>query len=389
MGAPCFRAGFCSKTIIPDSEEHPLASSRAVPKDVLRWIRAKESIIVDKIELDRFKLEGFLGSGSDYEVHAATDSDTAKQVVIKRPNPDYITRGMHHGIDQLSEQLVQIHETVGASSPYVAHLVGYTELAQHNGYFGDSLKEEYRVLVEERAKGLPLISDIRDKFLGIPIGLPQNLFALYPLVPVSEERAFTIHEQIMDVEEAFHHVGHLLLDMRPQNVYFDPKKRRIKVIDIGTIPTQGPAAQGKVSGGNQPRDIHDFYAEIFKFYATPNGPPSNVAGYGEPVGMRSIPHFDQQLDSLIRSFSVIENPLLKEAALGVLERIQSRGYASLGEFRKEFGQYLAVVADRNRNLPDLPGLTNVWVQAMENLSDKYWRKFLFDPDSDLVAFRVA
>ena len=41
LGAPCFRAGFCSKTIIPDSEEHPLASSRAVPKDVLRWIRAK------------------------------------------------------------------------------------------------------------------------------------------------------------------------------------------------------------------------------------------------------------------------------------------------------------------------------------------------------------
>ena len=39
LGAPCFRAGFCSKTIIPDSEEHPLASSRTVPKDVLRWIR--------------------------------------------------------------------------------------------------------------------------------------------------------------------------------------------------------------------------------------------------------------------------------------------------------------------------------------------------------------
>ena len=44
MGAPCFRAGFCSKTIIPDSEEHPLASSRAVPKAVLRWIRAKLSL---------------------------------------------------------------------------------------------------------------------------------------------------------------------------------------------------------------------------------------------------------------------------------------------------------------------------------------------------------
>ena len=44
MGAPCFRAGFCSKTIIPDSEEHPLASSRAVPKDVLRWIRVKDAL---------------------------------------------------------------------------------------------------------------------------------------------------------------------------------------------------------------------------------------------------------------------------------------------------------------------------------------------------------
>ena len=39
LGAPCFRAGFCSKTIIPDSEEHPMASSRTVPKAVLRWIR--------------------------------------------------------------------------------------------------------------------------------------------------------------------------------------------------------------------------------------------------------------------------------------------------------------------------------------------------------------
>ena len=41
LGAPCFRAGFCSKTIIPDSEEHPLASSTAVPKAVLQWIRER------------------------------------------------------------------------------------------------------------------------------------------------------------------------------------------------------------------------------------------------------------------------------------------------------------------------------------------------------------
>ena len=39
LGDPCFRAVFCSKTIIPDSEEHPLDSSRSIPKAVLRWIR--------------------------------------------------------------------------------------------------------------------------------------------------------------------------------------------------------------------------------------------------------------------------------------------------------------------------------------------------------------
>ena len=41
LGAPSFRAGFCSKTIIPDSREHPPAASRAVPKAVHRWIRVK------------------------------------------------------------------------------------------------------------------------------------------------------------------------------------------------------------------------------------------------------------------------------------------------------------------------------------------------------------
>ena len=38
LGAPFLGPVFCFKTIIPDSQEHPLASSRAVPKAVLRWI---------------------------------------------------------------------------------------------------------------------------------------------------------------------------------------------------------------------------------------------------------------------------------------------------------------------------------------------------------------
>ena len=45
-----------SKTIIPDSEEHPLASSRAVPKDVLRWIRGKA---IDRLRRERVRVDKY------------------------------------------------------------------------------------------------------------------------------------------------------------------------------------------------------------------------------------------------------------------------------------------------------------------------------------------
>ena len=39
LGSVC-----CYKTIIPDSWGHPLASSRAVPKALLRWIRVNDKV---------------------------------------------------------------------------------------------------------------------------------------------------------------------------------------------------------------------------------------------------------------------------------------------------------------------------------------------------------
>ena len=341
-----------------------------------------------EVQLGRFKLEGLLGSGSDYEAHAATDSQTGNPVVVKRPNPDYISRKLHHGVDQLSEKLIEVHEAVGDSTPYVAHLVGYTEAASHNEYFGDSLVESYRVLVEERAKGFPLAGDIRDKFKGIPIGLGQNLFALHPLMPHANRGLFAIHQQLMDLEETFHVAGHLLLDMRPQNVYFDPAEGKITVIDIGTIPTQGPAAQGRASMGNRPVDIHDFFVELFKFYATPDSPPSGVRGYGEAAGMRSVPDFDQQLDMMVHSYLGVQDTGLKEAALGILQKVQGRGYASFDDFRRDFDHYLAALDERNKRLPDLDDLVGVWGEAMGMMSADYWRKFLFDPDTDLAHYRI-
>ena len=340
------------------------------------------------VELERFELQGFLGSGSDYEAHAATDSQTGEPVVIKRPNPDYVTRKLHHGVDQLSEHLIEVHRTIGDSVPHITHLVGYTEVAQHDGYFGDALEESYRVLVEERAKGFPLVSDIRDKFKGVPIGLGQNLFALHPLVPHPDRGYFPVHQQLMEVEEAFHKSGHVLLDMRPQNVYFDPREGLIWVIDIGTIPTQGRAAQGKASFGSQPIDVHNFFAEMFKYYATPDPPPSNVAGYGEPAGMRNIPRFDEQLDQMVQSFSRVDGAAIKEAAVTVLQKIQKRAYGSFEDFRRDFDEYLALLEERNKSLAEFDSLVNVWRQAIGMLSDGYWKKFLFEPEKDLARYRT-
>ena len=80
MGAPCFRADFCSKTIIPDSQEHPLASSRAVPKAVLRWIRGKEKLEIAAEEARALLKERrqFLDSADTIAAFAAEMSEFLK-----------------------------------------------------------------------------------------------------------------------------------------------------------------------------------------------------------------------------------------------------------------------------------------------------------------------
>ena len=80
MGAPCFRAGFCSKTIIPDSEEHPLASSRAVPKALLRWIRGKAVAAAAKEDAEATGKAVAAGAKEDEDavgktIAAAADAD--------------------------------------------------------------------------------------------------------------------------------------------------------------------------------------------------------------------------------------------------------------------------------------------------------------------------
>jgi hypothetical protein len=116
---------------------------------------------MEKLDLDRYKITGLLGTGADYEVRAAQDQETGQQVVLKRPIPQIISRQMHGSVETRTDRTLQFYEEVGHSIPYLSPILGYTDRANHDAFYGDSLGKEYRVLVVARAPGIPLAGDAR------------------------------------------------------------------------------------------------------------------------------------------------------------------------------------------------------------------------------------
>jgi hypothetical protein len=338
-------------------------------------------VATDAIDLERFSLGSPLGFGANYEVYAAIDHETGKDVVVKRPWAQTIRGGQSWHVDEQSARVIDLHRVLGDAVPYISPLVGYTERVRHDSYFGDDLPQEYCVLVEERARGVPLVADIKDKFRGVPIGLGQNLFALYPLVQGSVEAAVSVFEQLLDVEEAFTRVDRLLMDLRPQNVFFDPKGGEITVIDIGACVDVRTAA-----GLGLAPDVHDCLTELCKFYLAPQSPPNQTRGYREPFGMGPPLGFARELDRMIQACTGLASGPLRDTAVDMLQRLKRRDYGAVAPFRRDLQQYFALVDERNRNLQEFPDLVGVWRQGMELLREQYWRKFRFDPDADLAQY---
>ena len=336
---------------------------------------------MDAIDLERFSLSGPLGIGANYEVYAAVDRETGKDVVLKRPWAQTIRVGQSRRIDEQSARVIELHRVLAGVVPQIAPLVGYAERARHDRYFGDALSQEYYVLVEERARGVPLVADIKDKFRGIPIGLAQNLFALYPLVQGAFEGTLSIFEQILYVVEAFTDRHYLIMDLRPQNVFFDPQRGEITVIDIGTCVDLRNAA-----GPRPAPDVDDCLAELCKFYLEPQSPPVQLKGYRDPYGMGPALGFAKELDRMIQACSGLASGPLQDLSVGMLQRLQRRDYGAVAPFRRDLQQYFTLVDERNRNLDDFPGLVEVWRQGMGLLREQYWRKFRFDPDADLAPY---
>lgn len=329
---------------------------------------------------ERFRLGGLLGEGAELQAFAATDLKTGHPVVVKRPHPALVGRLQHRDVEQRLAQAAELRRKLADSLPHLSRLIEYIPPQPNDAYFGDSLGQSYAVIVEERARGLPLVGSALDGVKGIPIGLPQNLFVLHPLVTHAHKGDFTILRDLIEVVGAFYERGHLLLDVRPQNVFFDPRDARITVIDVSSIAVERAATHRRAA-----LDLHDFYLEVLKWYITPQLPPKDAAAYGKPYGMRSVATF-ADLDGLLREFSATDWEPARTPAVSIIQKVRKRGYRTLDEFSQDFGQYLALAQERCARLRKSYTLVEVWRSARRNLSAPYWRKFLFDPDVDMAPY---
>jgi hypothetical protein len=337
---------------------------------------------MEKVDLGRYKVTGILGTGADYEVRVALDQETGQQVVLKRPVPQIISRQMHSSVEARTDRTLQFYEEVGPGIPYLSPILGYTDRANHDAFYGDSLGQEYRVMVVARAPGIPLVGDVRARIMRVPIGLGQNLFALFPLAHPDDQTPFAVHQQLLDLEEQCFRAGYVLLDLGPQNVFYQPASNTITVIDPGDLvsPEGQPASRSR-----RPRDIHDFYLEILKFYTTPQHLPLEVSGYRDPYGLRPAISLEQELDEMAASFGQAQGPM-RSAALSVINNVRDRAYPEFSDFRRDLTAYLEEVRIRNRSLPNLAQARRAWSEALQLLRADYWQRYLFDPETDLAIF---
>lgn len=340
--------------------------------------------MVEKVDLGRYQVTGILGAGADYEVRAALDRQTGKKVVLKRPKPQMVSRRLHDGIEARTDRTLQAYREVGRSIPMIVPCLGYTDRKVHDAYFGESLGQEYRVVVEERAEGIPLVGDPMARITGVPIGVGQNLFCLFPLIRPAAHPQFAIHRQLLDIEEGFFQAGYILLDLRPQNVFYQPATGRITVVDCGALASRDG---GFTSRGRPAPEIHDFYLEMLKFYTTPQQPPEQRDGYREHYGLRPVVRFEQELDEMGRKAGVLPEPA-RGAAIRVIGKVRNREYTEFDDFRRDLFEYLEAVAERNQSLPNHAEVLGAWLDALGWLQEEYWRRFLFDPERDLAGFHA-
>lgn len=325
---------------------------------------------IESKDLERYQLHGVVGEGADLEVFAATDTQTGESVVVKRPHPTLLARGQQRSVERRTAEAITIKERLGDSLPHTSAMLAYSCQESHAAYFGDDIEEPYTVVVDARAVGVPLVGSALDGIKRQPIGLPQNLFALHPVKAHPDKPPFSIAGDVLEVAEAFHSQGVVLLDLRPQNVYFDPATAAITVIDVGNV-TQPREATGRHAA----LDMHDFYLELLKWYVPSAPPPQDANSYSEPHGMDAVTQFTSDLDFLSRTFAARFSGD-DGVAMGMLEKIRSRSYVGISDFRADLDRMMGWLSEEYGEHADTP-LAESWNAAAELMATPHWSKFIF------------
>lgn len=335
---------------------------------------------MDTVTLDRFDLAGPLGSGADYDVRAAVDRETGQPVVLKRPSPQAVRRQMHGPIEERTARTLEAWERAGQHCQSVPRIIGVTEAAIHDDYFGDDTGQPYRVRVEERASGIPLVGDPRSRILRVPIGLGQNLFALHPLALPEGVAEWPVQVQLLEAQEIYAAAGYALLDLGPHNVFYSPGSGRITLVDASALVGHGVE---RAQGNRGPQDVHDFYVETLKFYVAPHLPPADAAGYYDPYNQRPIISLEQECDDLGRAFSPADDEL-REAAMACLGRVRQRQYAAVPDFGRDLRECLRLITIRNDGMAEKSQAAAAWQSALGRLTEDHWTRYQFDAGTELV-----
>ena len=340
------------------------------------------SMVIEASGLSRFRLGGPVGEGADCQVFAATDLERDAEVVIKRPHPTLVARGQHADVERRLLRSISLQQGLGRASRHLARVVAHATVDPGTGYFGDTHDRPYLAVVEERATGVPLVGSAMDGIRRMPIGLPQQLFALHPVRRHPDRPRFCVALDVLEIAEAFLDQGLVLLDARPQNVFFDPKGARITLIDTGGATDARGATRRRAA-----LDAHDFYAELFKWYVPLGDPPSDTDGYAAPHGMDSVPRFEQDLAAFKRAYESIPWRDIGEQGAAIVERVRERGYSHPPDFRADFERLVGLYEQQYKALAGDGASAAVWTEASRMFDLPYWRKFLFDSAADMTAYR--
>ena len=336
------------------------------------------------MELARFKLEGLLGEGADLQVFSATDTATSDAVVVKRPHPTLVQRGQHGDVEGSLLRAKALREQPQSALPHLARIIGHGRQSTGDSYFGDTLGNAYIVAVERRARGLPLVGSASDAIKGMPIGLPHNLFVRHPVVPRRSGCPFTIATDLLDTAEAFLRAGHLLLDLRPQNVFLDPRSGSIEIVDLGGVVTPRQATRSEPE-----LDLHDVILEIMTWYLPVLEAPATADGYRLPHHMDATPSFAGAVEEMLEACSKLAVGGARDATLRILEITRQRGYEAFASFRRDFDRLLDLMADHYVELAGSKPIVDAWTEALAQLRQPAWGKFLFTAQEDLEPYGVV